>query len=111
MSKTKTKNVAEAAELEIAESVAEDLPLPELEAALEGRNILQDLLDWCGENHARVVWAEGRKGPGPRANSTVNVRVKDLQAEVSYVDPIEGLLEAVEALKARIVRRQINLGI
>lgn len=102
MAKTKEKNedtpelfVDEAAELRT-----------ERDQAVEGREILQQALDWMGANHALVVWQKNGRG-----QTSVRIRLDDLQVEQDYTDPIEGFLEALGLMQARLARRKINLGI
>lgn len=74
--------------------------------AVEGREILQQFLDWCGKNFARVTWFKNGRG-----ETFVRISVDHMEVQQAYSDPIEGALEAMALMDARMVRRQVNAGI
>lgn len=105
MSKTKTKALE--ADLEADQPTPEPSPEgDEFARVQESRNMLMSALDWCGEHDALVCW--GKAGSG---RAQLRVRVEDLQVECDFSDPIEGFLEGVELMQARLARKAVNLGL
>lgn len=76
----------------------------ERDLAREGLELLQQMLDWCGEQKAVLAWGEVRPG-GPKQ---VRVRIAELEIVHPCEDAIEGALEAVQLMQARLARREQN---
>ena len=109
MAKVKDNNAPPLAEMEaeLGQVRAElDQARSERDGAVEGREILQQFLDWCGMNHARVVWVKNGRG-----QTLVRIRVDHMEVEQAYTDPIQGALEAMALMEARMARRRVNAGI
>lgn len=112
--KTKTKEKAADQTVtlpthEDAHAVAAELvesPELEFQRLQESRNMLIAALDWCGENQALVFWGESGSG-----RPQLRVRAEDLQVECGFADPIEGFLEGVNLMQARLARKKVNVGL